>query len=176
MPLSLSAVPELFESSVALKWVPGVALAGIVQLLLARYRHPLIVPGAVIVGAGVFYAVLFASGSTVREAEAGGWLLGPFPSGSLLKAWLPSAATGGDWSVVLSQAGTVPSLVLLALVTLLLNVSGIEVATGRDLDVNRELRAAGVANLAGGVGGGLISFHSPTLTVLSTAPGRTSGS
>lgn len=171
LPLSLSAVPELFDANTTAKWLPGVALAGAVHLLLARYGHPLIVPGAVVVGASAFYAVLFASGSSLSEAEAGGWLLGPFPSGSLLKAWLPAAVTGGDWLIVLAQVGTVPSVVVLALVALLLNVSGIEVATGRDLDVNRELRAAGVANMAGGLGGGLISFHSPTLTLLSNRAG-----
>ena len=169
--LTWSSIPDLFDGDVAVKWLPGVALAAAVHLLLARYGRPIIVPAAVVAGAAGFYAVVYAAGSSLGEAEAGGWLLGPFPSGSLVEAWLPSAATGGDWSVALSQAGTVPSLVLLALVALLLNVSGIEVATGRDVDVNRELRAAGVANLVGGVGGGLIGFHSPTLTLLSHRAG-----
>lgn len=46
------------------------------------------------------------------------------------------------------------SAVVISAIALLLNASGLELATRRDIDMNREMKAAGVANLAAGLQGG----------------------
>jgi sulfate permease, SulP family len=61
--------------------------------------------------------------------------------------------------------------VIVAVLALLLNVSGIEVSTNRDADLNAELRAAGVANVVAGAGGGMPGFHGVILTVLAHRTG-----
>jgi SulP family sulfate permease len=60
---------------------------------------------------------------------------------------------------------------VVGVLTLLLNTTGIELVTERDIDLNRELRAAGAANVAAGVGGGLVGFHALSLTALAHRAG-----
>lgn len=59
----------------------------------------------------------------------------------------------------------------MGVLALLLNVSGIELGTGRDADLNQELRSAGIANVAAGAGGGMAGFHGVILTVLAHRTG-----
>jgi SulP family sulfate permease len=49
---------------------------------------------------------------------------------------------------------------------LLLNASAVELATENDIDLNHELRAAGVTNLVSGLGGGMVGYQSVMLSVL----------
>ncbi|MBN8998112.1 MAG: SLC26A/SulP transporter family protein, partial [Rhizobiales bacterium] len=74
------------------------------------------------------------------------------------------AAIGGEWPILASA-------VALAVVGLLLNATGIEFASHREVDLDQELRAAGMANIAVGIGGGLIGFQGLGLTVLADRMG-----
>ena len=55
----------------------------------------------------------------------------------------------------------------------MLSVSSLEVAVHRRIDVDTDLRAVGIANLAAGLGGGSVGHHSLALTLLATGLGRT---
>jgi SulP family sulfate permease len=46
------------------------------------------------------------------------------------------------------------------------NASGIELATRRDIDLNRELRVVGLANILSGLGGGMVGYHALDLSTL----------
>jgi SulP family sulfate permease len=48
----------------------------------------------------------------------------------------------------------------------MMNVQGMALVTGQDLDTNRELKVAGVVNLLMGLGGGILSFHSMNKSLL----------
>ena len=63
------------------------------------------------------------------------------------------------------MAGLLPIL-LVSSVSLLLNASGLELSTRRDIDLNRELRAAGLANLASSLAAGLVGYQQLSLTAL----------
>jgi SulP family sulfate permease len=140
-------------------WIPGIAFGLALVAASRRLRSPIVLPAGVLVGLLAFYAVAAAAGASVDDLEREGWLLGPFPEGSLLGTWSVDAVGVADWSAVLAQAPAAAALTAIALVTILLNISGIEVLTQRDVDLNRELRAAGVANLVSGAAGGMVGFH-----------------
>lgn len=55
---------------------------------------------------------------------------------------------------------------MLSIISLLLNVSGIELAVQQEIDLSRELRAAGLANVLTGLGGGLAGYHALGDTLL----------
>ncbi|MBZ0286962.1 MAG: STAS domain-containing protein, partial [Anaerolineae bacterium] len=76
-----------------------------------------------------------------------------------------------DWGKVLGQAGNVGTIMLLAAINLLLNVSGLELALRKDLDLNRELRAAGIANMLSALAGGMVGFHDLSYTLLNERVG-----
>ena len=154
--LSLQTLHRFVRPDPLLKWVPGVLFAILLLLLLRRFRHFLIIPAAVALGVTAFYVVLFATGRSVVTAKIHGFLLGPFPYGENL--WEPTtldALTEADWSIVLGQAPGFLAVPLVAILALLLNASGIELTRRRDIDFNRELRAAGWGNVAASVVGGI---------------------
>ncbi|WP_309665611.1 cyclic nucleotide-binding domain-containing protein [Tabrizicola sp.] len=62
------------------------------------------------------------------------------------------------WLAVAHVAPTIAAVVLLNLIGMLLNTSGVELATRADIDENRELRVTGLANIFIGGFGGLTSF------------------
>jgi sulfate permease, SulP family len=165
--LTLMSVHRFVRPDPLLKWVPGVIFAILLLFLVRRFRHFLIIPGAVVIGVVLFYVVLAASGTTLILAKVHGFLMGPFPyGGDLFDPLTLEALTRADWGAVLGQIGNVFALLLVAVVALLLNASGIELVMNRDADLNRELRAAGLANIVGATGGGIVGFQALSLTAL----------
>lgn len=171
IPLSVSTVSRLVDSAALAKWLPGLSLAVLLIVLTRRSSHPLLIPGSMFAAVAVFYGVVLASGSGIKGAEDGGWLLGPFPQAGLWRPWSVEALGRADWGAVIAQAPGMATVLVLGVLTLLLNTSGIELATQRDIDLNRELRAAGVANVAAGLGGGPVGFHALSLTALAQRAG-----
>jgi SulP family sulfate permease len=113
-----------------------------------------------------FYVFLYFQGIDATTARAEGWLLGPFPDGGPLRTMAPRIVTGADWHMVLMKGGQISAIVLVSVLALLLNASGLELAARRDIDLNRELLAAGVANLMSGFAGGMVGYHSLSMSSL----------
>lgn len=172
-PLSWSTLSDHAHRPVVTKSVLVLGIAAVLVWTVRRYRHPLVVPAILGAVVAAFYLVVLVSGSSLREAELGGWLLGPFPSGDMWRPWAVEAVGSADWGVLGSQVPTVVSAVLVGVLGLLLNSSGIEMATNRDLDFNRELRAAGTANLLVGAAGGMPAYQKLSATVLAHVLGAT---
>ncbi|MCA1726322.1 MAG: sulfate permease and related transporter, partial [Actinobacteria bacterium] len=164
--LSLDNLGEYLRPEVAAKWATGLAFAVGLFVLLRRRPHVLALPVAIGGAIALFYLVLALPGVGVAEAEHGGWLMGPFPAGPLLRFATPAALAGADWAVVASRIPDMATICLVGVLALLLNASAIELEMGEDVDLNRELRAAGVGSLLGGLGGGTPGFHALSLTVL----------
>lgn len=171
--ITLATLPQLLEPAVAARWVPG--LVGAVGLLawLRRSTRPAVLPAGLAAGVVIVHLVLLATGTSLAEARAAGWLLGPFPAGVWPPVMLAELADV-RWGLVVGQAGTVASLVLIAALSLLLNSSGVEVAVGHDVDLDRELEGAGVANLVAGAAGGVVGYPYASVTVLAQRAGLTS--
>ena len=71
-----------------------------------------------------------------------------------------------DWWAVAHIAPTIAAVVLLNLIGMLLNTSGVELATRADVDENRELRVTGLANIVIGALGGLTCYIQGGATVI----------
>lgn len=149
----------LSQPTVILRWLPGVVLACLLLIVLRRWTHALITPAILFIAVVVFYFAVAYSGNTFEIARARSWMLGPFPSESLFQFITPAAFLEADWMVVLRQADKIAAVILISVVALLLNASGIELAVRRDMDFNRELRAAGAANLIAGIAAGFPGYH-----------------
>jgi SulP family sulfate permease len=73
-----------------------------------------------------------------------------------------------DWQTIFSQSGTILSSMIIALITLMLYLSGIELSLNQELDVDRELKTHGISNMLSALLGGSIGLASIPLTVLSS--------
>lgn len=178
LPITLAAITDLAQPTVVGKVLPGAALLFLLLYLVSRLPHPLVLGGTLAATTLGFYVVVFASGNSVADAEAGGWLMGPFPRTQLWQPWVLDAWGGADWSIVAGEAGNLGTLLFIALIGMLLNATGAEVLVGRDADLNQELMSAGRANVAAGLFGAVPGYHALSFCALGHrlgARGRTIG-
>lgn len=164
--LSLSQLPYLFQAGVLIRWLPGLLFAVLLLMILRRYSHFLIIPSMLLGAVGLFYLLSWLANMSVAEASARGWLLGPFPEGALWRPLTLSALNQVNWSLLLRQIGSTGTVMIIGVLSLLLNASGLEVTVRRDIDLNRELQAAGVANVVAGLGGGPAGYQALSLSAL----------
>ena len=157
--LNFSSLAVMFQTDILLRWLPGLIFAALLVLISRRYNHWSIVPTAIIAAIGLFYLFLWTSHTAFEDAIAKGWLLEPFTSGSLWQPFNPAKLIQVDWSVISTQMGDILTIAAISPIAILLNASALELAAECDIDFNQELKAAGIANLAVGVGGGMVGYH-----------------
>jgi sulfate permease, SulP family len=156
----------LFEGMLLFRWLPVLVYAVFMLVVVRRLKHHLTLPALIGMAFALFYAALLVTGTSLSEARAHGWLLTPGAESQLWLPIMPSDVRLTAWPVVFTQIGAMGSVIFISAVSLLLNASGIELASHEDIDFNRELVTTGVANVLSGLGGGLVGFHSLSLTVL----------
>ena len=166
MSLTLNNFPHLFQTDILVHWLPGLIFALALLLISRRSSHFLIIPGMLALGIGLFYIGLTLAGISVSQAAELGWLLGPFKQEALFQPLTPSSIALVDWSAILSQLDKIAAVIALSLISLLLNVSALEVAVKEDIDMNRELQLAGLANVVAGLFGSTVGYQTLSLTVL----------
>jgi SulP family sulfate permease len=167
-PLSLSASLLLLQPHLLPYWLPGtLAAIGLLGLQLAR-RHYLNTPVVLVASVAVFWVVVWLAGSSAAELRAAGHLLrAPPPE----QSWTPVAhlvgLTRADWGMVLRQLPEIMVLWLVGMIALLVIASSVEIATRSDVDLDQELKVAGIGNLLSGLGGGLPGYQSASASLLS---------
>jgi SulP family sulfate permease len=174
LPLSLANLGKFASPEALLRWLPGV-IYGVAMLLIGRrYKHYLVTPLLILLAVALFYLALGLTGVSVARAIELGLLFKPFPPGVL---WQPpplGQLPQVDWGVIINQAGTYATLILISGITLLLYASGVEVSAGIELDLNRELRACGAGNLAAAFSASPPGYTIITMSVLSRRLGANS--
>lgn len=148
----------LLQPDMLLRWLPGLIFTIALFFILSRTNHSLVIPGMVIGGTLLFYLIAYISGSTA-ELSSQGWVLGPFPKGGL---WQPISLADLDkvhWSLIGGQAVNIMTVLIMSAIALLLNGTGLELATRRDMDLNHELKTAGMANIVTGLTGNMTGYH-----------------
>jgi sulfate permease, SulP family len=164
--LDLSSLGGFLAPMVLLKWIPGLAFGLALYYLLRNYNHFLILPGMIMGAISIFFIVLLSFDISFSQAEANGWFLGPFPQGSL---WKPISLAGLSqvrWDLVLGQSFTMGSVFIISVISLLLNTSGLELITKRDIDLNNELAVTGFSNILAAFAGsspGYVGLSTSTL-------------
>ena len=151
------AIPSLVGSSELLRWGPGAAFGIGLYLAMKRWSHPLILPASVVLAAGAYHLVLAALDISGDEAREAGLLLKSTAEGNLWPALQPADLVHLDFSAMATQIPTMLMLMLVALVVVIMNVAGLEMAANQDLDWDREFRATGFASVVAGLGGGTVA-------------------
>lgn len=156
---SLSALGLLLRPETLPMWLPGLVLAVAFLLILGRYSNTFIMPAMIGGAVLLFYLFAWIAGVSLAELSSQGWLLGPFSGEALYRPLAAADLSSVYWPAILEQVGNIATILIVSVVALLFNASGIELVFKKDMDLNHELRAAGVANVVSGLGGGMAGFH-----------------
>jgi len=156
------------EFGLWMKWLPGVIFAILLLAALRHRNHILIVPSMLAVGIAVFYLILGLTNMSTTVAFQQGWLLASIPANGA-SLWQPLNLTDlaqVNWSAISNQIGSLFFVAMVSLIAILLNATGIELGTGQNADLNRDLKAAGIANLAAGLAGSMVGYHASSESTL----------
>ncbi len=167
--LSWQEPAVIFQTNIFQQWIAALIFAVVVFALERYYDRVWILPTSLIAAIVLFYGWLFLADISITEAGSQGLLLGPFPDKSL---WQPldfRTLTQVNWSAIFQpeQINQILSIMLVTAPNILLTSSALELMADRDIDLNQELKAAGIANLASGLGGGMVGLQILPDTVLS---------
>ncbi|WP_205908129.1 SulP family inorganic anion transporter [Rhizobium wuzhouense] len=143
----------------------------VLTLALKNASNPVTAPLVMLAGALLFYAMLAVIGASAEQARMLQWLPSMPPTSGLQLPSPLAIVTGADWGVVAHALPAIASVALLSMVGVLLNTSGLEVATRREIDADAELRIAGLANLVAGGLGGAPGFSGLSMTLLANRMG-----
>ncbi len=156
----------IWQPEILWHWLSGLTFALILLLISRRYQHFSVMPGTLLASVAFFYLILWGTSTTTEIARDNGWLLGPFPEGGLWQPLTWHTLSEVNWSVIASQSGAIATVMVISLLSLMLSNSGIELVVGRDLKLDRELQAVGLANLAAGFGSGMAGNQALPSTLL----------
>ena len=150
-------IPALAEPAMLWRWGPGAAFGIALYLAIKRWGNPLILPASVALFVIAYHVVLGALGISGVEARETGLLLKSTFDGALWPALKPADFLHVDFGAMAMQIPTLLMLMLIALIVVIMNIAGLEMAANEDLDWNREFRASGLASVVAGLGGGTIA-------------------
>ena len=157
---------ELFQSPVLLRWLPSLLLALILFIAVKLLQNNSIIPVLIIGAITVFYGTAWQSGYSVEKLSAEGWLLGPFQNQSLWQPLTISELVLVEWRVIAGQTANIITVLTVSSIALLLNASAFELESKKDVDLNKELRVAGIGNLLSCISPGFVGFRQLCLSLL----------
>jgi SulP family sulfate permease len=173
-PARFDVLHNLLRVEQMLRWIPGVALGILLFWTFRRARNQLLIPAVLLFAIGIFYAVFWSFGTSIDQARAQGWLPDiPAAGGPGIFTFF-SALKIFSWSLLLNNFSILATILLTSVVSILLTASALELSAHQDIDLNRELRAAGMATLVSGLGGGMVGFHSLSMSRLALSLGARS--
>ena len=148
------ALAKLFDPLVAANWGIGIAYGFGLYFATQRWTNFMLMPVSFVVVTGFCHLGLAVLGITDGEAEAAGLLFSGLSDTNLWPPVSPDDAARIDWGAVALQIPNILTLVLVTLLCVVMYVGGLEVASNRELDWNREFGAIGFAGALAGLGGG----------------------
>ncbi len=156
--IKFGELADLFAWEQAQLILPGLIFAAVLVAII-RSRINNVVVSVMFLLTIVGFHLVARSVSTIEQLEADGWLFGPFPSDAAWRPLLPSDLSAADWGALAGHVLPILAVVAVAVVGLLLNLSGLESILDAEIDMDNEVRTTGMANLLVGLGGGLVGWH-----------------
>jgi sulfate permease, SulP family len=150
--------------------VAAALLALLLHVAVKRFRHPMMLLTGLVASIVAFYGWMAVTGTTMKTAIAAGHI--PRGAGGVaLHLPFPGMLHDVDWADVGRATPTILTTAALCLFAMLMNSAALESATGRDLDVDSELRTTGLANAVVGAVGGPPGYTGLSISVLADKSG-----
>ena len=171
---ALANIGGFLDAAIAAKLAAGLIVAMTLFIALRRSKSPFVLPGVLLAAIAATYLFLFLTGSQLVAAQAEGWMFRPQPMAGLISPWQPGALRGFSWTSVPALAGDLLAVMFVTIITLVLNTTGIEIATRTEANIERDLKVLGLANIATAALGGYVSCTSLSRSMLVRMAGATS--
>lgn len=178
LPLQWTTLNEFANVTTLSELAAACAMALVLYLTWHRSRTPFGLPVILICGVIIAHLAFWIIGISPDQARAIGWTFQPPSSSTYMLPWSTDALVGFPWSTVPDLLGNVIAVVFVTAASTLFNTTGLEVATHREANLERELNVTGFANIAAGALGGYAGCISVSRTILnfgSGGRGRLSG-
>jgi sulfate permease, SulP family len=172
-PAALVNVGAFLNLALIVKLAAGALVAISLHLSLRRSKSPLVLPAVLLVALIATYLVIVLSGSSVRSAQTSGWMFPSLPAAHLTLPWKADALQSFSWTMLPSLAGDLLAIMFVTVSTLLLNTTGIELATRSEANIDRDLKFLGLANIVSAGMGGYVSCTSLSRSILIRTAGAT---
>lgn len=173
---SIASLSHAIEPAMLARWAPGILLGFSLLLAVRRKWPPYLLPVLLLGAIAVFHILLPLTGLTLAHARSLGWLPEIAPPITGIPVSGLQALREANWLAIAGEYGLVGTVLVTSVVSILLTASALELAAEQEIDLNRELRVTGLANLLASTGGGMVGFHSLSLSrlVLSLGANRRS--
>lgn len=162
---------RLFDESTCLMWIPPTAF-GLVLFIAMRLRRgdALILP-LMLLAIGGAHAAFFAFGMDLDAARMQGWLFAPMAQDHFWNIYSSSLVHDVDLAAIVGNVGYIVVLTGLILVGTMYKITQMEIALGRDVDINREYLGMGMGNLLTGLLGGVPATYALSRSLSNKALG-----
>jgi SulP family sulfate permease len=164
----------LFHSDLFIHWAPAAVFGAGLFWVLRRGTKQFFIPMLLPLAIAIFYAAIGLAGLSAAQARAKGWLPDFGGTAGMHLATLFSVMKSFSWGLLLKNMSTLVTILVTSLVSILLTATALELSLGKDIDLNTELRAAGAASFISGLLGGMVGFHSLSLSRLALSMGARS--
>ncbi|CAN5462083.1 SulP family inorganic anion transporter [soil metagenome] len=172
-PLRFDTLTSLANPMTGYQLLAGAALAFTIYLTWHRSRNPLALPAILIGGIVVTHIVFRLAGIPLEQAQALGWTFQSPPRASMMTPWHLSDIGDYPWQALPGLLGNVIAVIFVTAISTLFNTTGLEVATNREANLERELNVAGIANILSGLFGGYAGCLSLSRSLLNSGSGAT---
>jgi sulfate permease, SulP family len=170
-PLTFADAAAFLLPANATKLAAGAAVGVMLFLTLRGIANAAVTPAVLLICAALAYVVMAATGTSLNDAEANGWMFKILARNVLDLPWHSDELDLFPWQQLPALAGDLIAVMFVTAISTLLNITGIEYATHHEANLNRELNTLGVANLCSAVFGGYTSCISLSRTLLNHSMG-----
>lgn len=154
------------NGTIAFKVGCALVFVALVQLFNERLASGALLPYALVAAAILFNLVVLILGIPVEGLQDSGWII-RVPAGGVV--WPPvglADLAAIDWRAVGHGLLFAPLVALVTAAAAMMNVSGIEIETRGELNLNRELKSMGTGTLLSGLVGGVPGFPAVSGTLI----------
>jgi SulP family sulfate permease len=149
------------------------AMAAVLYFTWHRSRSSFGLPVILIGGVIAAHLAFWLAGISPAQAQASGWTFQAPPSVDFMLPWSAAEIGRYPWYALPDLMGNLVAVVFVTASSTLFNTAGIEVASHREADLERELNVTGIANILSGALGGYTGCISVSRTMLSLNGGGT---
>ncbi len=166
--LSLANLGEFTAAASVEKLLAGLGVAALLLIGRRYWKSTLAVPAQLVACLVFFHVVAFALDIPTAAMQAGGWTFAapavamPSPPWTLDFPKFP-------WTALPTLSADLLAVMFVGTISVLLNITSIEIKTKQEANLDRELKVLGAANLLGSLFGGYVSCIASSRTNMNFA-------